>query len=59
MVDDERYNATYICTITFQREFGTPLTLKEVMYVLGLKKNLVFVAMLEDHGYDVIFGKGN
>lgn len=28
------------------------------MYVLGSKKNLVFVAMLEDIGYDVIFSKG-
>eukprot|EP00253_Pinus_taeda_P009967 PITA_09967 len=25
---------------------------------IGLKKNLVSVAMLEDHGYDVIFSKG-
>ena len=28
------------------------------MYVPGLKKNLVSIAMLEDHGYDVIFSKG-
>jgi len=28
------------------------------MYVPGLKKNLVFVAMLEDRGYNVIFSKG-
>ena len=28
------------------------------MYVPGLKKNLVLVSMLEDHGYDVIFSKG-
>ena len=26
--------------------------------VLGLKKNLVSVAMLEDRGYDVIFSEG-
>ena len=29
------------------------------MYVLGLKKNLVSVMVLEDSGYDVIFSKGN
>ena len=29
-----------------------------MMYVLGLKKNLVSVAILEDRGYDVIFSKG-
>jgi hypothetical protein len=28
------------------------------MYVPGLKKNLVSVAMLEDKGYDVVFSKG-
>eukprot|EP00253_Pinus_taeda_P020292 PITA_20292 len=40
-----------------QRESGSPLTLRDIMYVPGLK-NLVFVAMLEDRGYDVIFSKG-
>ena len=58
MGDDGRYSVTDIDTVTFQREFGSPLTLKYVMYVLGLKKNLVSVSMLEDHGYDVIFIKG-
>ena len=29
-----------------------------VMYVPGLKKNLVSVAMLENKGYDVVFSKG-
>ena len=56
--DDERYRATRISTITFQRESGAPLTLRDVMYVLGLKKNSVSVAMLEHRGYDVIFSKG-
>ena len=41
---------TSIGTITFEREFGNPLLLKDVMHVLGLKKNLVSVAMLEDNG---------
>ena len=58
MGDDGRYSMIIISTITFQREFGSPLTLKDVMYVLGLKKNLVLVAMLEDHSYDMIFRKG-
>ena len=30
----------------------------DMMYVLGLKKNLVSVAMLEDKGYDFVFSKG-
>ena len=58
MGDDRRYSATGLGTVTFQRKLGSPLTLRDVMYVLGLKKNLVSVAMLEDRGYDVIFSKG-
>ena len=58
MGNDGRYRATGIGTITFQRESGDLLTLRYVMYVPGLKKNLVFVSMLEDRGYDVIFSKG-
>ena len=58
MGDNGSYNTTGIGTITFQRESGNPLTLKYVMYVLGLKENLVFVAMLEDRVYDVIFSEG-
>jgi len=58
MGDDRRYSATDIGTVTFQREFGSPITLKYVMCVLGLKNNLVVVSMLEDRGYDVIFRKG-
>jgi len=55
--DDEKYSITRLGTISFQRELGAPLTLKNVMYVHGLKKNLVSIAMLEDRGCDVIFSK--
>jgi hypothetical protein len=58
MGDDGRYSATSIGTITFQRESGKPFQLKNVMHVLGLKKNLVSVAMLEGRGYDVVFSSG-
>lgn len=58
MGDDERYKTTGISTVTFHRDSGTPLTLKYVMYVPGLKNTLVYVAMLEYHGYYVIFSKG-
>jgi hypothetical protein len=47
-----------IGTINFQRELGKPFQLKDVMHVLGLKKNLVSVTMLEDRGYDVVFSDG-
>lgn len=49
---------TSIGTVTFQRESGSPLRLKDVMFVLGLKKNLIFIGVLEDCGYDVNLNKG-
>ena len=58
MGDDGRYSVSGVGTVAFQREHGAPLTLTDVMYVPGLKKNLVSVAMLEDKGYDVVFSKG-
>ena len=58
MGDDGRYSDIGIGTITFVRESGKPFILKDVMHVLGLKKNFVSVAMLEDRGYDVVFSAG-
>lgn len=58
MGDDGRYSAIDISTITFQRESGSPLTLKYFKYVPDLKINLVSVSMLEYCGYNVIFIKG-
>lgn len=57
MGDYRRYIATTFGTVTFKRESSSPLRLKDVMFILGLKKNIIFVAILEDHGYDVIFSK--
>ena len=53
MGDDGRYSITGIGTVTFQRQSGKAFLLKDVIHVLGLKKNLVLVTMLEDRGYDV------
>ncbi len=39
MGDDRMHNVTRLGTITFHREHGAPLTLKNVMYVPKLKKN--------------------
>jgi len=49
--DEGRYSGTRLDTVTFQREQGAPLTLRDVMYVPNLKKNLVSVTMLEDRCY--------
>lgn len=56
--DNEKYTVTKIGTLTFQREIGSSLRLKDVMFFPGLKKNLIFVAVLEDHRYDMIFNIG-
>jgi len=55
---DGKYSVTGVGTITLQREHVPPLTLKNVIHVPGLMKNLVSISMLEDRGYDVIFSKG-
>ena len=45
-------------TITFQRESMSPMTLRDVLHVLGLKKNLVSVSTIEDRGLGVCFSYG-
>ena len=58
MGDDERYSVSRVGMVSFQREHGAPITLTDVKYVSGLKKNMVLVATLEDKGYNVVFSKG-
>ena len=55
---DERYSVTNIGAVTFQRESVSSLRLKDVMFVLSQKKNLISIEVLEDHGYNVLFNKG-
>ena len=56
--DDGRYNATGIGIVTFNMEFSFHLRIKYVMFVSWLKNKLIYVAVLEDKGYDVFFSKG-
>eukprot|EP00253_Pinus_taeda_P016039 PITA_16039 len=58
MGDDGRYSVSRVGMVALQREHGASVTLTDVMYVPGLKKNLVSVAILEDKGYNVVFSKG-
>ena len=46
-------------TISFQRESLPPMLLRDVLYVLGSKKNLVLVSTIEDRGYEVLFCDGH
>jgi hypothetical protein len=53
--DDYAYHPKGVGTVRFEREFGKPLYLSGILYVPGLKKNLVSVSSLEDKGYEVSF----
>eukprot|EP01018_Ginkgo_biloba_P038969 Gb_38766 [translate_table: standard] len=45
--------------VRFQLEFGNPLEMDEVLFVPGLKLNLLSVSALEDDGYAVLFEGGH
>jgi hypothetical protein len=45
-------------TVSFQRESLPPMYLTEVLYVPGLKKNLVPVSTIEERVYEVLFHDG-
>lgn len=56
--DDGKCIATGTGIFTFERKKSSPIHLKYVMFVPGLKKNMIYVVVLEDCGYDFIFSKG-
>jgi hypothetical protein len=53
--DDARYNVKGVGTSTFQLDSDMQLQLREVLYVPGMKRNLVSISALEDKGYKVTF----
>ena len=42
-------------TISFQRELRPPMVFMDVLYVPGLKKNLISVSTIQDRGFEVSF----
>ena len=42
-------------TISFQRESLPPLNVIDVLYVLGLKKDVISASMIDDKGDEVVF----
>jgi hypothetical protein len=56
--DDREVKVAGCGTVSFQRESLPPMTLTEVLYVPGLKKNLVSVSTIEKKGYEVLFCDG-
>jgi hypothetical protein len=55
--DNARYTVKGVGTSSFQLDFDIPLQLSEVLYVRGMKRNLVSVSALEDKGYKVTFSE--
>jgi hypothetical protein len=56
--DNARYNVKGVGTSAFQLDSDIPLQLSEVLYVIGMKRNLVSISALEEKGYKVTFYKG-
>ena len=56
--DDSRYNVRGVGTSTFQLYSDMQLKLEEVLYVPGMKRNLVSILALEDKGYKITFLEG-
>jgi hypothetical protein len=53
--DDKYYKIEGVGSISFRLESGAMLHVDEVLYVLGLRKNLLSVGTLQDKAYWVIF----
>jgi hypothetical protein len=56
--DDWVVKAVGCGTVSFQRESFPPMSLTKVLYVLGLKNNLVSVSAIEERGFEVLFYDG-
>jgi hypothetical protein len=56
--DDRVVKAVGSGTVSFQRESLPPMLLRNVLYVPGLKKNLISVSTIEERGYEVSFRDG-
>ena len=56
--DDSIVRVVGVGTLTFDRGPKPPLKVSDVLYVSGMKKNLISVSALEDRGYDVLFRQG-
>ena len=53
--DDSTYKVEGVGSTSLQLDSGTVLHIDDILYVPGLKKNLLYVAGLEDKGHRVLF----
>jgi hypothetical protein len=53
--DDRVVSVVGIDTVTFRRDSLPPISFIDVLYVPGMKKNLILVSTLQDRGIEVKF----
>ena len=58
MGDETTYSIQGIGSTSFRLGSDTNLKITEILYVLGIKKNLLLVSALEDKGFWVTFMEG-
>ena len=56
--DDYQYPIKGIGEASYKLDSRTPMKMKEVLYVPGLKKNLLLISALDKKGYRVAFIDG-
>jgi len=56
--DDGTFDIKDFGSASFQLQSDNIFHIDEIIYVLGLKKNLISVAVLESKGYSIVFTKG-
>ena len=56
--DDYQFPIKKIGEASYKLDSGTPMKMKEVLYVPGLKKNLLSISVLDNKGYMVAFIDG-
>ncbi|GKA37599.1 hypothetical protein Tco_0724164 [Tanacetum coccineum] len=56
LADDKTLDIAGVGDVVLKTSFGTSWTLKDVRYILGLKRTLVSVGQLDEKGYHVGFG---
>jgi hypothetical protein len=57
--DNGKYAIKRVGTTLFQLDSKKPIRMSDVLYVSGLKKNLLSISSMEDRGYVVELSGGN
>lgn len=56
--DDVQYSVRGFGSTFLNLEFGMSLHLSDILFVLGIKRNLISISALEDKGYQSAFSEG-